>query len=69
MNTEPRLGELDDELRELVGECLSKDPRARPTATAALLRLLGHPVAPQRLLDEGREQAVTRLRRGGTRDA
>ncbi|SNS46627.1 Serine/threonine protein kinase [Streptosporangium subroseum] len=59
LNGEPRLGDLDEELRELVEECLSKDPRARPAATAALLRLLGHPVAPQRLLDEGREQAVT----------
>ncbi|MEU4834625.1 serine/threonine-protein kinase [Streptosporangium sp. NPDC023615] len=59
LSGEPRLGALDDELRDLVGECLAKDPRARPTATAALLRLLGHPVEPRRLLDEGREQAVT----------
>ena len=59
LNGEPRLGDLDERLRELVDECLAKDPRARPAATAALLRLLGHPVAPQRLLDEGREQAVT----------
>ncbi|MEU8386300.1 serine/threonine-protein kinase, partial [Streptosporangium sp. NPDC048865] len=43
LNAEPALGSLDDELRELVSECLAKDPRTRPAAMPALLRLLGHP--------------------------
>ncbi|MEU0486037.1 serine/threonine-protein kinase, partial [Streptosporangium sp. NPDC006013] len=65
LTAEPRLGSLDDGLRELVGECLAKDPQARPAATQALLRLLGHQVESPRyemgddLLGEGRERAAT----------
>ncbi|MEU4539117.1 serine/threonine-protein kinase [Streptosporangium sp. NPDC023825] len=64
LNAEPVLGSLDDELRELVGECLAKDPRARPAAMPALLRLLGHPAGRtsygtgQEALGEGRKQAA-----------
>ncbi|MER5649258.1 serine/threonine-protein kinase [Streptosporangium sp. NPDC002524] len=64
LNAEPVLGSLDDELRELVGECLAKDPRARPAAMPVLLRLLGHPAerpsygAGQEVLGEGRKQAA-----------
>ncbi|MEW9529945.1 protein kinase [Microbispora sp. NPDC049125] len=43
---DPDLGELDGDLREIAAECLAKDPAARPAASAVLLRLLGHPVAP-----------------------
>ncbi|MCG5219523.1 serine/threonine-protein kinase [Streptosporangium sp. KLBMP 9127] len=55
---EPALGDLDGGLRELVMSCLAKDPAARPTATRALLTLLGHPVPPQRLLEEGQQSAA-----------
>ncbi|WP_440105814.1 serine/threonine protein kinase [Streptosporangium sp. H16] len=64
LNAEPVLGSLDDELRELVGECLAKDPRARPAAMPALLRLLGHPAerpsygTGHEALGEGRKQAA-----------
>ncbi|MEV0620972.1 serine/threonine-protein kinase [Nonomuraea sp. NPDC050404] len=60
---EPELGGLDGELRELVVRCLAKDPAARPSATRALLTLLGHDVPStmtepeQRLLAEGRQSA------------
>ncbi|MGI8330731.1 serine/threonine-protein kinase [Actinomadura scrupuli] len=41
LNQEPDLGGMPDELRELVRECLAKDPAARPTARDLLMRLLG----------------------------
>ncbi|WP_214412462.1 serine/threonine-protein kinase [Sphaerisporangium fuscum] len=41
LHKEPELGDLDGDLRELVAQCLSKDPSRRPTARDALLRLLG----------------------------
>ncbi|GAA4198456.1 hypothetical protein GCM10022252_48920 [Streptosporangium oxazolinicum] len=64
LNAEPVLGSLDDELRELVGECLDKDPRARPAAMPVLLRLLGHPAerpsygTGHEVLGEGRKRAA-----------
>ncbi len=36
------LGPLDGDLRELVADCLASQPRERPTADEALLRLIGH---------------------------
>ncbi|GAA3165173.1 hypothetical protein GCM10010466_65050 [Planomonospora alba] len=64
MNAEPDLSAIEDEaLRELVGDCLSKDAARRPTASEALMRLLGHAGAgaqgsapvppPQAILAEG----------------
>ncbi|GIH94596.1 protein kinase [Planobispora siamensis] len=64
MNVEPDLSALTDPaLRELVGQCLAKDASRRPTASEALMRLLGHtvpsapgtppPAAPQGILMEG----------------
>ncbi|MEV2271245.1 serine/threonine protein kinase [Nonomuraea africana] len=47
MNMEPDLRAIaDPALRDLVGQCLSKDAGRRPTAGEALLRLLGHVGAP-----------------------
>ncbi|WP_328815647.1 serine/threonine-protein kinase [Nonomuraea cypriaca] len=63
MSGEPDLGELDGELRELVARCLAKDPDVRPSATEALLALLGHQVPEQRLLAEGQQVAVPPARR------
>ncbi|WP_436763084.1 serine/threonine protein kinase [Streptosporangium sp. V21-05] len=41
VNDEPDLGALPDDLRGLVTACLAKDPARRPTASDALLRLVG----------------------------
>ncbi|MDF5755353.1 serine/threonine-protein kinase [Spongiactinospora sp. TRM90649] len=66
LNGRPELGDLDGELRDLVLRCLAKDPAERPTATRALLALLGHPVPEVRLLAEGRESAAPPPRRRRT---
>ncbi|MFB4313275.1 serine/threonine-protein kinase [Actinomadura sp. 21ATH] len=42
LHQEPELGDLDGTLRELVLDCLSKDPADRPDARRLLMRLLGH---------------------------
>ncbi|MGC5013676.1 serine/threonine protein kinase [Streptosporangium sp. DT93] len=45
MNVEPDLSAITDPvLRELVGDCLAKKASRRPTASEALMRLLGHAV-------------------------
>ncbi|MEO3811760.1 protein kinase [Sphaerisporangium sp. B11E5] len=41
LHREPDLGDLEGDLRDLIADCLSKNPAARPTARDALLRLLG----------------------------
>ncbi|WP_198169278.1 serine/threonine-protein kinase [Herbidospora daliensis] len=46
LTREPDLTGLDGELRDLVEACLDKDPAARPTAQAALMRLLGETTVP-----------------------
>ncbi|WP_449065179.1 protein kinase domain-containing protein, partial [Planomonospora algeriensis] len=69
MNAEPDLSAIADAaLRELVGDCLAKDAKLRPTASEALMRLLGHsgagatggapPVPPQGILAEGSAAAA-----------
>jgi hypothetical protein len=42
LHQEPELGALEGPLRELVTDCLSKDPADRPSARELLMRLLGH---------------------------
>ncbi|GLZ10281.1 hypothetical protein Acsp04_05160 [Actinomadura sp. NBRC 104425] len=42
LHEEPDLGELTGPLRDLVAECLDKDPANRPNARQVLMRLLGH---------------------------
>ncbi|MEV7011104.1 protein kinase [Streptosporangium sp. NPDC051022] len=75
MNMEPDLRAITDPaLRELVGQCLSKDATLRPTAGDALLRLLGHaggapgvamPTAPRGILAEGSAAAAQQTGPGG----
>ncbi|SEF64698.1 Serine/threonine protein kinase [Nonomuraea solani] len=75
MHAEPEFGDLDGEVRELAARCLAKDPRARPTATRALLTLLGDRVpeqvlrdtGEQRLLAEGQQSAAPPARVPGRR--
>ncbi|MFD0901453.1 serine/threonine-protein kinase [Actinomadura sediminis] len=42
LHEEPDLGGLDGALRDLVADCLRKEPERRPTARQVLMRLLGH---------------------------
>ncbi|MFI0367267.1 serine/threonine protein kinase [Actinomadura sp. 1N219] len=42
LHEEPDLGELEGPLRELVLDCLEKEPAHRPGARQVLMRLLGH---------------------------
>ncbi|SPT50723.1 serine/threonine-protein kinase [Actinomadura madurae] len=42
LHEEPSLGDLDGALRELVLDCLEKEPGRRPRAQQVLMRLLGH---------------------------
>jgi hypothetical protein len=42
LHEEPDLGDLDGSLRELVLDCLEKEPEHRPGARQVLMRLLGH---------------------------
>ncbi|GAA4236024.1 hypothetical protein GCM10022254_44640 [Actinomadura meridiana] len=42
LHEEPDLGELDGPLRDVVLDCLEKDPAHRPGARQVLMRLLGH---------------------------
>jgi serine/threonine protein kinase len=56
----PELGALTGGLRELVAECLGKDPARRPAAGVLLMRLLGHSTVP------GEQQAQTMLAEGVT---
>jgi eukaryotic-like serine/threonine-protein kinase len=46
LNQQPDLSGLPAELRDLVRECLTKDPARRPTARDLLMRLLGQEGAP-----------------------
>jgi predicted Ser/Thr protein kinase len=55
LNAPPDLGALTGPLRALVAACLEKDPARRPTASALLMRLLGHDAAP---VGEGEHTAI-----------
>ncbi|MEV5890846.1 serine/threonine protein kinase [Nonomuraea fuscirosea] len=51
LHTEADTGSIaDPALRALVTECLAKDPAGRPSASDALMRLLGHAPAPRTAL-------------------
>ncbi|MGW0806866.1 protein kinase domain-containing protein [Nonomuraea sp. NPDC002799] len=65
LHAEPDLGGLDGEVRDLAMRCLAKDPGARPTATQALLSLLGQRVPERHLLAEGQQSAAPPARAGG----
>ncbi|MFI6531795.1 serine/threonine protein kinase [Nonomuraea sp. NPDC050547] len=43
LHNEPQFGDLPEHLRAVVYACLAKDPAARPSMEAVLLRLLGGP--------------------------
>ncbi|MER5421857.1 serine/threonine-protein kinase [Streptosporangium roseum] len=66
LHRDPDLGDLDGDLRDLVGECLSKDPGQRPAAKDALLRLLG---ARERRLDGDLLTAGTAVASGSSESA
>ena len=67
----PELGALTGGLRELVAECLDKDPARRPSAGVLLMRLLGHSTlpaeqyAPTAILAEGVTAAAVLPSGGG----
>jgi serine/threonine protein kinase len=48
LNAEPDLGPLTPPLRDLVADCLAKDPALRPTAEDLVSHLTGHPTTPVR---------------------
>ncbi|MFS2293009.1 MAG: protein kinase [Actinomadura sp.] len=52
LHEEPDLGGLRGPLRELVLDCLEKDPADRPTASQVLMRLLGHDEVSRTAADE-----------------
>jgi serine/threonine protein kinase len=54
----PDLGSLDGRLRELVRQCLAKDPAQRPTAKQVILRLLRNAEPDSDPLVEGTKQAA-----------
>ncbi|WP_198654659.1 serine/threonine-protein kinase, partial [Nocardia aurea] len=59
MHTEPDVGSVGDPaLRALVTDCLAKDPARRPSASDALMRLLGHGPSPG-LLQQGTAAAAS----------
>ncbi|MWK36200.1 protein kinase [Actinomadura sp. J1-007] len=47
LHNEPELGPMSGPLRDLVSDCLSKDPAERPHARQVLMRLLGHEEAAE----------------------
>ncbi|GAA3534970.1 hypothetical protein GCM10022419_013100 [Nonomuraea rosea] len=54
----PDLGSLDGRLRDLVRQCLAKDPASRPTAMDVITRLLRNPEPGANPLVEGTRQAA-----------
>ncbi|WP_162794759.1 serine/threonine-protein kinase [Nonomuraea lactucae] len=68
---EPDLGGLEGALRELLGECLAKDPAQRPTAARVIERLRAlpapawHSIAPRAAVADGPD--VSAQRAGGRR--
>ncbi|MEV5831325.1 serine/threonine-protein kinase [Spirillospora sp. NPDC052242] len=75
LHEEPDLGDLDGALRDLVADCLRKEPELRPTARQVLMRLLGHdeaavPVPVVAVPDDaGDPEATAMLAAGSVRAA
>ncbi|MEQ4715550.1 protein kinase [Nonomuraea sp. B19D2] len=57
LNNQPDLGSLGGPLRDVVQQCLAKDPAQRPTAEQVIIRLLRNPRSGSNLLVEGSRQA------------
>ncbi|NUT38395.1 MAG: serine/threonine protein kinase [Thermoactinospora sp.] len=58
LNQEPDLGNLDGPLRDVVAQCLSKNPAMRPTAEQVIMRLLQHPSAAPVVLQDAAAAAA-----------
>ncbi|MFI7633347.1 protein kinase [Nonomuraea sp. NPDC049400] len=56
---QPDLGSLGGPLRDVVLQCLAKDPAQRPTAEQVIMRLLTQPVPSSHILQAGTEAATT----------
>ncbi|MBO2530499.1 MULTISPECIES: serine/threonine-protein kinase [Thermobifida] len=61
----PDISEVPEPLREIVADCLNKDPDKRPTAKQLLMRLLGHnvedetKVSTSQAVEEGEKRAIS----------
>ncbi|WP_061784012.1 serine/threonine-protein kinase [Thermobifida fusca] len=61
----PDISEVPEPLREIVADCLDKDPDKRPTAKQLLMRLLGHnvedetKVSTSQAVEEGEKRAIS----------
>jgi serine/threonine protein kinase len=58
LNQNPDLGVLDGPLRDVVADCLAKDPAHRPTAEQVIMRLLQHPAPKSGILAQAAAEAA-----------
>ncbi|KAB2361058.1 serine/threonine-protein kinase, partial [Actinomadura montaniterrae] len=64
LHEEPELGDMSGPLRDLVADCLEKDPARRPAARQVLMRLLGHEEAPVEAAPTGNTDETAMLAAG-----
>jgi Protein kinase domain len=64
LHEEPELGDMSGPLRDLVADCLEKDPARRPAARQVLMRLLGHEEAPVEAAPAGNTDETAMLAAG-----
>ncbi|MEU9016283.1 protein kinase [Actinomadura sp. NPDC048394] len=64
LHEEPDLGDMSGPLRDLVADCLEKDPARRPAARQVLMRLLGHEEAPVEAAPTGNTDETAMLAAG-----